>query len=308
MSGQSTQAISRLELFWKLVIIFSLWQFAFSQPLLDLLGRTPAFFVAHGTRASDLILFALLCTLAVPSVACALLWLVLRVHRKAFEAAYLLLLGALFCLIVLPHTHFLEPYHPYLTIAATLLVALGLAALVARSEKVRDFTKFLAIAIIAVPLNFLLLSPATKILNRDTSAVEAGIESGVEAEDEAEIGAGEVSGETAPVLDIPVVLVLFDALPLSSLMTADETMDGERFPAFAELASTATWYRNAITLSDSTSMAVPGIWERLRMRSPEPAKAWPITPPSRRHPLRKFPPPWSKSTPSPKATPKTLPI
>ena len=255
MSRQSTQAISRLELFWKLVLIFSLWQFAFSQPLLDLLGRTPAFFVAHGTRAPDLILFTLLCTLAVPAAACAFLWLVLRVHRKAFEVAYLLLLGGLFCLIVLPHTHFLESYHRYLTIAATLLVTLGLVALIARSETAGDFTKFLAIAIIAVPLNFLLLSPASKILNRDTSTVDAGIEAGGEAE----IGTGDVSGETGPVLDIPVVLVLFDALPLSSLMTADETMDGERFPAFAELAATATWYRNAITLSDSTSMAVPGI-------------------------------------------------
>lgn len=63
----------------------------------------------------------------------------------------------------------------------------------------------------------------------------------------------------------PVVLVVFDELPTTSLLGKNRRIDRRRFPNFARLAGDATWYRNATTVSDTTFTAIPAILEgRLR--------------------------------------------
>jgi len=68
-----------------------------------------------------------------------------------------------------------------------------------------------------------------------------------------------------------IVLVVFDELPLTSLMGPGERIDAGRYPNFARLARTATWYRGATAVHDSTAMAVPamldGRYPRPRLRS-----------------------------------------
>jgi Sulfatase len=57
----------------------------------------------------------------------------------------------------------------------------------------------------------------------------------------------------------PIVVVVFDSLPESMLMKPGGELDAERFPGFAELASDSTWYRNATTVHDRTTQAIPAI-------------------------------------------------
>ena len=57
----------------------------------------------------------------------------------------------------------------------------------------------------------------------------------------------------------PVVYLLFDEFPVIDLMKANEQIDAQRFPNFARLARTSTWFRNTTTLSASTTVAVPVI-------------------------------------------------
>src|SRR2546423_7924821 len=57
----------------------------------------------------------------------------------------------------------------------------------------------------------------------------------------------------------PIVFVVFDAVPGSMLMRPDGSLDAERFPGFAELARSATWYRNATTVNDSTVKSIPAM-------------------------------------------------
>ena len=59
--------------------------------------------------------------------------------------------------------------------------------------------------------------------------------------------------------DVPVVLVVFDELPVSSLLTAAGEIDGVRYPAFGRLAREATWYPRATTPHDYTTQAVPSL-------------------------------------------------
>src|SRR5262245_4923845 len=56
-----------------------------------------------------------------------------------------------------------------------------------------------------------------------------------------------------------IVMVVFDELPLTSLMGPGGRIDASRYPAFAGLASDATWYRRATAVHDSTALAVPAI-------------------------------------------------
>jgi hypothetical protein len=64
-----------------------------------------------------------------------------------------------------------------------------------------------------------------------------------------------------------VVLVVFDELPLTSLMDERGRIDRRRYPSFASLAGGATWYRGATGVHDSTTLAVPAILDGRYPRS-----------------------------------------
>lgn len=79
----------------------------------------------------------------------------------------------------------------------------------------------------------------------------------------------------------PVVMVVFDEMPLTSLLGRNGRIDAVRHPSFAALAGTATWYANATTASDSTRLAIPSILD-----GREPSAARPAT--FRGHPRNLF--------------------
>jgi Sulfatase len=57
----------------------------------------------------------------------------------------------------------------------------------------------------------------------------------------------------------PVVVVVLDEFPTESLTVPGGQIDAARYPHFARLARTSTWFRNAYTTFDSTFKAVPSI-------------------------------------------------
>ena len=68
----------------------------------------------------------------------------------------------------------------------------------------------------------------------------------------------------------PVVFLVLDEFPTDDLLRPDGSIDAERFPNFAELASISTWFPNGHTVNDSTFQAVPAI---LDGRAPRENKA-----------------------------------
>ena len=92
---------------------------------------------------------------------------------------------------------------------------------------------------------FLLISPVSKL---------------VLPQDEAGAAATDVRSRT------PVVLVVMDEFDANMLMNAQQRIDGSRYPNFAALARTATWYRNATTVATSTTDAVPALLSSTRPR------------------------------------------
>ena len=68
----------------------------------------------------------------------------------------------------------------------------------------------------------------------------------------------------------PIVLVIFDGLPVKFLQTAGGEIDAERFPNFAAFAGAAPWYRNATTIHERTRFSIPSI---LDGKCPRPGQA-----------------------------------
>ena len=79
----------------------------------------------------------------------------------------------------------------------------------------------------------------------------------------------------------PVVVIAFDEFPVDSLLRPDARIDSIRYPGFGRLARIATWFRNAFSVQDQTSVALPAI---LDGRAP-----WPgLRPTFRDHPRNLF--------------------
>ncbi len=209
----------------------ALWAFAFVQPLFDLLGGEAQFFVARGSTALDIVLFALVWTLVPP--------LVLALLAHLYAPLLLVFVGVLVAAIVVP---VLGPAVVALPLAA--LIGAGAAALYARAAPARTFLSILSPAPLLFLVLFLVLSPVSDL-------VFPG---------EAEAVAGETRSET------PVVMVVLDELPATTLMDARDEVDARRYPAFAAFAEDATWYRAASTVAGRTTEAVPALLTGRRPR------------------------------------------
>ena len=225
---------------WEVVgSIVALTTLALAQPLLDLLGRNAAFLVAHDATGWEVLLIAVIPTLLAPAV----LALVVVVLRRAVPAAaaitHALLLGVLgtvFGLVVLRLTGAAGAMRWGVAVAIGVGAGLGVCALYRWSSIARRVLAVAAVTAPVVAVMFLFGSPAKAVFLPSSSA---SFDSGVPA--------------NAP----PVVVVIFDELPLASLLDSQYRIDANAFPAFASLAGDATWMRNMTTVHGQTSDAVP---------------------------------------------------
>ncbi|MCO5314581.1 MAG: sulfatase-like hydrolase/transferase [Solirubrobacterales bacterium] len=219
--------------------LLALWVLAMVQPMLSLLGSNPEFFVARGNTAGQIIAYVFIWTLGPPLLALALEALARLINRDLQWGLHLLLMtltGGAFLL------HLLKDWLSWpagLLIALSLLVAAAGVYATTRWRFPRSFMDILTIApLVVLPVFFFFTPTSRLILPRE----------------QPEPVAAKVSRP------VPVVMVIVDELPLSSLETPDGEIDASRFPAFAEIADHSTWYRNATGAAAYTPMAVPALF------------------------------------------------
>jgi len=220
--------------------------FAFAQPLFDLLGRNPEFFAVRGSPSGDIVLFAFALVLLPPLLLTgveALAGLAGCKVRDVVHAVLVAFLGALIAIQVVKRVGALPAA---LDLALAIAAGLGLAWVVAvrRARMARTFMTVLSPAPVLFLALFLLGSGVTQLVLPEDAKVAAA------------------STRSGP----PVVMVVFDEFPLTSLLTRDGTIDGVRYPNFATLAGRSTWYSRATTVFDSTTHAVPAILDGRRPR------------------------------------------
>lgn len=215
----------------------ALWAFAFVQPLLDLLGREPQFFVARGNTGADIVLYALAFTVIPPALMSLAVWLAGRVRPALGEAVMVFFVGALVAAILLPPAGDLLGGSAA-SVAVAVILGAGAALLYAQAAAARTFLTVLSPAPLLFLVLFLAISPASEL-----------VLPGAEAREAAAVAES----------DVPVVMVVLDELPTTSLLDARDRIDARRYPAFASLAREATWYRDATTVAGRTTEAVPAL-------------------------------------------------
>jgi hypothetical protein len=207
-----------------------LWSFAVAQPLFELLGNNAEFFAARGSTRWDAVGFALVLLFVPPALLLALEW----VAGPARWWVHAVLVAGLLALFVLGAIHGAGGPGRLLLVGAAVAGAAG-AWLYVRLGAARTALTVLAPA----PLLFLALF----LFNSDVSRLSVATDAQAAAERPR----------------APVVLIVFDELPLNSLLDARGRIDATRFPAFARLARESTWFSRATTVAEGTTHAVPAI-------------------------------------------------
>lgn len=214
----------------------ALCSFVIAWRYLEPLSSGGDFFIEAGARGIDVVLFALCFVLLPPAVLIALEWVAGLVDIRLRDGLHLAFVAGLAGLGVWQEINY-TPHGPKLAVPVAGLSGCLVALVYGRFAVARSYVTVLAPAPVVVLAVFLVFSPV-----RGVALGGSGHE---------------------PIADTkaraPVVMVVLDELPVTSLLAAPDRIDAELYPNFARLAGDATWYRNATTVSDYTQMAVPTI-------------------------------------------------
>jgi Sulfatase len=231
--------------------LFVLSQFALVQPLLYRLSRKTVFLEDQGIDFGTLsLLVGFLCVI-VPGA----LWLLEAgmglISDRARARTHQSILVVLFTLIAMPVLK-LATFVPGSFVIALSLVAAFLASLAYRKcDWAKTAVSAAAPAILVFPAQFFCFSPVSRYLFPQHEQKKT-----------------QTNTVNNPA---PIVLLLFDEFCGTSLMDRDGRIDAARYPNFASLAETATWYRNATSVHPRTEMAVPAILVGNYPSGPRPA-------------------------------------
>ncbi|MDQ3311277.1 MAG: sulfatase-like hydrolase/transferase [Actinomycetota bacterium] len=216
------------------LIILGLSSLAVVQPLLDLFGNNPEFFVAGRYSSTQIVVFTLAITLVPPAVGVTIVAIATAVDRRAGTVAFVVVAGVFAAAFVMALLRTLEPDRALLStigldpawmvLAIAAAVASGIVWLVTRTRGGGMLARYMAAANLLFVALFMFASPASRL-------VAGG-------------GATDDGNVDVPTPKGPVVVVVLDELPIATIMKSDGSINEERYPGFAELASVSNWYRN----------------------------------------------------------------
>jgi hypothetical protein len=226
---------------WSLLELFVLTGFVVAQPLLDITGKAPDYFIFRRAGRVDMLLLIGIVTL-LPALA---LWVVELLAGLAGAAvrhtAHVVILTWLLAVFALEAGKKLLPVRGTALMAVAAVAALAAGFLYIRLGWLRLWLRYLAPAPLVFALLFATTSPSAKLLLPASSP--AGTRAPV------------VTGAQRP----PIVMVFFDEFPLESLLDSKGQVDARVYPNFAKVAGGSTWYRNATGVSGFTPWAMPAM-------------------------------------------------
>jgi hypothetical protein len=224
------------------------------QPLYQLVSRYPEFFVAHRATWADILALSASLSIVLPLLGVGCVWLAGRVSRRLQNPVVdtlVAFLVALFAIQALKQTGVATVLAAWPLVILSLALGIVAAVAHARSVALQTFGAFLAAGAVVLPSLFVLQPAIWKIAFPERI---------------------ETTGSALEHADTPVVLIVFDQIPVSSLMNAERRIDVGLYPNFAALADDGTWYRNASAVGNKSAGAVPAI---LTGQYPDPSKRLP---------------------------------
>jgi|GEM_PF-2035455 len=222
--------------FWRwLAHVLVLWSFAVAQPLYAKLAENLPFLLAHRIDGGEVVFYALILLLPVPLALTAIVWLSFLLSSWLgwlVRTATVLILAFFAVFPLLTNVLGLPEW-------ISLLLAAAFALLPSLAYD-SGFWKGLLDVLIPAPLLFvaffLFFSPVRVLLFDEAPAAD---------------------GEGLDRLNTPVVMILLDEFPTSTMLDEHGELDRERLPGFARLADISTWYPQATTVVEATVMAAP---------------------------------------------------
>lgn len=224
---------------WDYAHLAALSSFAVAQPLFALLHKSPEFLAARGALGFDVVSFAIVLVALPPALLLAVELLAGLVDRRARRALHLAFVAALAALVAAGAINRSGGVAGGVLIVSSAAIGIAAAAAYARVAVVKSFMNILSAAPVLFLALFLFTTPVSGLAFPSQP------------------GARSIAGTVRA----PIVVVLFDELSLSSLMDDRGHVDAVRYPAFAELERTSTWFRNAYAVYDSTEHAQPSIMD-----------------------------------------------
>ncbi|MEZ5206375.1 MAG: sulfatase-like hydrolase/transferase [Acidimicrobiales bacterium] len=221
---------------YRFLELFALCGLAFAQPILDIYGRSADVFVNQHVDGILVVAFGLI-IVAIPPLVLWLVTLPLRAISPTVETVVhrvilALLVGVFVVQATAQNLSLAAAYG--LAVAATIGVGVALF----RTEALQVWVRFLAIAPPLFLALFLFTSNVTPLVFQS--------------------GGSEAKQVTVD-NPIPVVTLLFDELPLVSLLDGTGQVDATLYPNFAEVAKGSTFFRNYSAIAPNTTTVVPAI-------------------------------------------------
>jgi hypothetical protein len=221
--------------------VVALFTLAVSHPLYSVLAQPDhaPFFVAHQTRNIDIYLLVGIVSIVLPSILLLLLWLASLCSKTIGRASFILVFLILVFTALLPVLDHLLEQSFRLVIVLALLGASSLTLLYFYLDWTSTFLTIMSVAIILSPSLFLASPPIQSYM----------------AKSEAQDFSITPRKENQP----NIVLLVFDELPLISLLEESRQIDPVLYPNFHKLAANSTLFRNTTTTHYATTGAIASL-------------------------------------------------
>ena len=218
--------------------LFVLCGFAVAQPVLDVMGKSPDFFLFRNAGRSDIVLFAIVAVLLPPLALWLLEFVVGLVSDRVRRGLHLVFVAGLLTIIAVEVLKDLVSLRDAALLAVAAVAGVGLAFAYAKRPALRLWLRYLTPAPLVFVALFLFTSPVSDL-------VTGG-------------GAHAVALEGGGT-NRPVVVLFLDEFPEKSLLDGQGNLDTRLYPNFARLAAGTTWYRNTTGVSPFTPNAMPAM-------------------------------------------------
>ena len=228
-------------IFEEYAYLFFITNLAISIPLLGVLGEQFNFFTAHSLSSKFIITLLLIIGLAPTLFLAVLRWVSKRISIvKVFDWAILFVFLGLFLFYSLNkvgYGFFPSKYEPYILFFLALALTIIAVIFISNKQFLRNLSYF-SLFIPLVFLNFIFVSPASSLFKYSEKALFP---------------------EISNMNDTPIFLLIFDEFSGLTLQNLKGQLDKSRYPGFAELASQADYFPNALTAEFHSAISVPSI-------------------------------------------------
>ena len=220
------------------LVVLALWGLAIAQPVLDLFGKNPEFFVANSLSKYEVALFGVVVALLLPVVLIVVEVVAYAIDRRVGLGVHVVFVFALGALLGSYLARQLGVTNDLLSVVVAVAVGGAIVYGERKVNGVRLGLHYLAFAPLVFLAAFLLFSSTSKLLTAEDAVAATDVTIGDPA---------------------PIVIVQMDEFPVASLLNEDGDINAERFPNFARLAESGTWYRDATSVSPKTTDSVPAM-------------------------------------------------